>query len=369
MELEIPCVMMRGGTSRGPYFRAEDLPADPAQRDRILLQVMGSPHVLQVNGLGGGNSLTSKVAIVSRSQRPGCDVDYLFAQVAIEQETVDTRPNCGNLLSGVGPYAIEEGLVPACDGITSVRIFNVNTNTLVEAAVPTPHGRVNYEGDTRIDGVPGTGAAIVLNFLDVQGGITGALFPTGARIDVIDGVAVTCIDAAMPVAIVDAASFGLRGNEAPEALDADRPLLARLEALRREAGLRMGLGDVSESVVPKLIIASPAGPRAVQSRYLTPHRCHKAHAVTGAIAVASSFAIPGTVTHRMCDIHDDDRRVAVLHPAGCLEIALDICIKDDNVRIARAGVIRTARKIMKGTVFVSDDHAAACSKHVEPAAA
>lgn len=357
METSIPCVVLRGGTSRGLYFRAEDLPADSEQRDRALLQIMGTPHVLQVNGLGGGNSLTSKVAIISRSSRPGCDVDYLFAQIGIEQAIVDTRPNCGNLLSGVGPFAIEEGLVPAQDGITRVRIYNVNARTVVEAEVLTPHGRPIYEGEAHIDGVPGTGSPIILNFLDVQGGSTGALFPTGSRIDMIDGLAATCIDVAIPVMILDARALGLSGNETPETLDADTSLMERIESLRLEAGRRMGLGDVTHSVVPKPILASPAGPQAIQSRYLTPHRCHKAHAVTGAISLASCFAIPGTVPHGMCEDHRDDSRVSILHPAGHIDIALDIRQEGDAIRIARAGVIRTARKIMKGMVFLHDTHA------------
>ncbi len=318
---------------------------------------MGTPHMLQVNGLGGGNSLTSKVAIISRSTRPGCDVDYLFAQIGIEQAIVDTRPNCGNLLSGVGPFAIEEGMVIAQDGTTRVRIYNVNAKTIVEAEVLTPQGRPTYEGEVHIDGVPGTGSPIVLNFLDVQGGSTGALFPTGSRIDMIDDLAMTCIDVAIPVMILNARALGLSGNETPEALDANKSLMERIERLRLEAGLRMGLGDVTHSVVPKPILASPAGAQAIQSRYLTPHRCHKAHAVTGAISLASCFAIPGTIPYSMCKDHQDDSRVSVLHPAGHIDIALDIQQDGDTIRIARAGVIRTARKIMKGMVFIHDTHA------------
>lgn len=350
-------MVIRGGTSRGLYFHAKDLPADPRARDRALLQIMGTPHVLQVNGLGGGNSLTSKVAIISRSQRPDCDVDYLFAQVGVEQPIVDTRPNCGNLLAGVGPFAIEEGLIPAQEGSTCVRIYNINAKTVVEAQVPTAHGRPIYEGDTHIDGVPGTGAPIILNFLNVQGGSTGALFPTGSRIDTIDGLEVTCIDVAIPTMIVEARALGLAGDEAPDVLDANGALMARLEKMRLAAGQKMGLGDVTDSVVPKPVIASPAGPGAIQSRYFTPHHCHKAHAVTGAISVASSFAIAGTITHRMCADHHDDSRIAVLHPAGHIDIALDIRQHDEAVDIVRAGVVRTARKIMKGDVFLHETHA------------
>ncbi len=355
MEMEIPCVLMRGGTSRGPYFRAEDLPADIAERDRVLLSVMGSPHELQINGLGGGNTLTSKVAIVSRSSHPGCDVDYLFAQVSVDQALVDTRPNCGNMLSGVGPFAIEAGLAPAVDGETVVRIFNVNTKTVVEATVQTPGGKVVYAGNTRIDGVPGSGAPIVLSFLDAEGSLTGSMFPTGARVDVIDGIQVTCIDVAMPVMIVAASSLGVRGDERPQELDANAELMGRIEQLRLEAGRRMGLGDVSGSVVPKPVLVSAGDtPDAIQSRYFTPHRCHKAHAVTGAIAVASSFVIPGTVSHELAQGDLPLKgTVAVVHPAGRIEIALDVQGRDEELKISKAGVVRTARKIMKGTVFSS----------------
>jgi 2-methylaconitate cis-trans-isomerase PrpF len=316
---------------------------------------MGSPHELQINGLGGGNSLTSKVAIVSRSTRPHCDVDYLFAQVSTDHALVDTRPNCGNLLSGVAPFAIEAGLVQAQDGTTRVRIFNINTSTVIEATVQTPGRHVLYEGNTRIDGVPGTGAPIVLDFLNAEGGITGAVFPTGSRTDSINGIAVTCIDVAMPVMIVQAAALGLTGAERPVELDANAPLLKRLEALRLEAGRRMGLGDVSSSVVPKPVIVSSAGGSGrIQSRYFTPHRCHKAHAVTGAIAVASSAMIPGTVSNALLggETTPLEGNVAVVHPAGQIEIALAISLDGEAVHVTRAGLIRTARKIMQGKVFV-----------------
>ena len=345
---------MRGGTSRGPYFRAEDLPNDAIERDRVLLSIMGSPHPSQINGLGGGSTLTSKVAIVSRSTHAGCDADYLFAQVSIDKATVDTRPNCGNMLSGIGPFAIEEGLVKAHVGETTVRIFNINTQTIVEATVQTPGGHVNYEGETRIDGVPGTGAPIVLSFLNAEGGVTGSLFPTGSRIDTIDGVEVTCIDIAMPLMVIEAGSLGLKGNERPDELDTNPALMRRIEQLRLEAGRRMGLGDVSDSVVPKPVLVSQGdGPFAVQSRYFTPHRCHAAHAVTGAIAVASSFVIPGTVTHRLGDLQlPFSGNISVVHPVGRIEISLDANVVGGQIRITRAGVVRTARKIMKGSVFI-----------------
>ena len=252
----VPCVLMRGGTSRGPFFLREWLPDDDVARDEALIGAIGASDLVPVDGVGGGSTLTSKVAIVSPSSRPDCDVDYLFAQVGVGQRSVDTRPNCGNMLAGVGPFAIEQGLVPAADGTTTVRVFNVNTSSRIDAVVQTPHGRVTYIGDTRIDGVAGTGAPIRLSFLDAWGAITGAVFPTGHRIDVIDGVEVTCIDAAMPLMIVRAADLGVDGHETPEELDAHPTLRSRLESLRRAAGSAMGLGDVSGSVVPKPVLVS-----------------------------------------------------------------------------------------------------------------
>lgn len=360
MKTEIPCVLMRGGTSRGPFFLADWLPADPAERDRVLLAAMGSPHALQVDGLGGGNSLTSKVAIVSRSSRPGCDIDYLFAQVSVDRACVDTRPNCGNMLAGAAPFAIEEGLVPARDGETAVRVHNVNTGAVIEAVAQTPGGRITYEGDTRIDGVAGSAAPVRLNFLQAWGAVTGRLFPTGRRQERLDGVPATLIDAAMPMVLMPAASFGLRGDETPQALDGDAALLARLEALRREAGARMGLGDVSASVIPKPVLVSPAAMdagqacAAIRSRYFTPWACHRAHAATGAVGVAAAFLIPGTVAHDCGGPAPAPgrRAVRVEHPGGAMEI--DVALEPDGSGVRTAALVRTARKIMKGTLYVPE---------------
>lgn len=345
---------MRGGTSRGPFFRADALPADRAERDRLLLTIMGSPHELQINGLGGGNSLSSKVAIVSPSSRPDCDVDYLFAQVSVDRELVDTRPNCGNMLAAVGPFALEQGFVQARRGETVVRIFNVNTGAVIEALVQTPQGKVTYDGDSRIDGVPGTAAPVILNFQGAEGSLTGKLFPTGSRMDVIDGIEVTCLDSAMPLMIVNAKSLGMTGGETPKELDGNAALMRRIEGLRLEAGRRMGLGDVTDSVVPKPVLVSPGGGGlAIRSRYFTPHSCHRAHAVTGAIGVAGSLVLPGTVSSALRDEAPFSRgRVSVLHPAGCLDISIEIDALGERPRIVKAGVVRTARKIMQGTVCI-----------------
>jgi 2-methylaconitate cis-trans-isomerase PrpF/tripartite-type tricarboxylate transporter receptor subunit TctC len=363
----VPCVLMRGGTSRGPFFLREWLPEDDVARDEALIGAIGASDLVPVDGVGGGSTLTSKVAIVSPSNRPDCDVDYLFAQVGVGQRSVDTRPNCGNMLAGVGPFAIEQGLVPAADGTTTVRVFNVNTGSRIDAVVPTPGGRVTYAGDARIDGVAGTGAPIRLDFLDAWGAVTGAVFPTGNRVDVIDGVEVTCIDAAMPLMIVRAADLGVDGHETPEELDAHPTLRPRLEALRRVAGAAMGLGDVSGSVVPKPVLISAGDtPMAVTSRYFTPHRCHTSHAVTGAIGIASAFSLPGTVAARE-GLAPGVHEVAVRHPQGRIEVEVETVERGGEVAIARASLVRTARKIFEGELHLPDHVFSAATRPAAPA--
>src|SRR6218665_2159615 len=314
--ITLPCVLMRAGTSRGPFFLREWLPEGALARDQALIGAIGASDLLQVDGVGGGSTLTSKVAIVSLSSQADCDVDYLFAQVGVGQQSVDTRPNCGNMLSGVGPFAIEQGLVEPADGETTVRVFNVNTRSRIEVTVQTPGGRVRYDGDTRIDGVAGTAAPIHLNFLDAWGAVTGSVFPTGRRIDVIGGIEATCIDAAMPLMIVRGADLGVTGRETPTQLDQHPGLLERIEQLRRQAGELMGLGDVSESVIPKPVLVSAGdGPDSITSRYFTPKRCHASHAVTGAIGVATAFALPGTVASGG-QLEAGSHDIVVLHPQG-----------------------------------------------------
>ncbi|MBB1596649.1 4-oxalomesaconate tautomerase [Achromobacter sp. UMC46] len=371
METVIPCVLMRGGTSRGPFFLGGWLPADPAERDRLLLLAMGSPHALQVDGLGGGNTLTSKVAIVSRSTRPGCDIDYLFAQVSVDRATVDTRPNCGNMLSGAAPFAIDEGLIAARDGVTPVRVHNVNTGAVIEAVVQTPGGRLTYEGDARIDGVPGTAAPVRLNFLDAWGAVTGQLFPTGLRQEQVDGVAVTLIDAAMPMVLMRASDFGLRGDETPAQLDGNAVLLERMERIRLQAGLRMGLGDVSGSVIPKPVLVASAdtpGGLALRSRYFTPRACHRAHAATGAVGVASAFLMAGTVAHNCGGppVLPGFRTVRIEHPSGAMDI--DVELDPDGGVVRAAGLVRTARKIMKGLLYVPGHYVLAGAEAVRAVA-
>ena len=354
MTRTIPCVLMRAGTSRGPFFLRDWLPADERERDEALIGAIGASDLLQVDGVGGGNSLTSKVAIVSRSTEPGCDVDYLFAQVGVGQRSVDTRPNCGNMLSGVAPFAIEHGLVQARDGETTVRVFNVNTRSRIDVTVLTPGRRVLYTGTTSIDGVAGTAAPIRLNFLDAWGAVTGSLFPTGRRIDLINGLRVTYIDAAMPLVIVRAEDLGLHGREAPPELDADHALLPLLEAVRCAAGEAMGLGDVTTSVIPKPVIVSPGDDLdSITSRYFTPRRCHASHAVTGAIGVATAFALPGTVASGL-EASAGLRTVSVLHPQG--RIAVEVLIEGhgETASVQRAALVRTARKILQGELYLPD---------------
>lgn len=350
----IPCVLMRAGTSRGPFFLREWLPEDDEARDQALIGAIGASDPLQLDGVGGGSSLNSKVAIVSRSKQPDCDIDYLFAQVGVGHRSVDTRPNCGNMLSGVAPFAIEQGLVKASNGTTRVRVFNVNTGSKIDVTVRTPGGRVTYDGDARIDGVAGTGSPILLNFLDAWGAVTGQVFPTGKRIDMIDGIAATCIDAAMPLMIVRAEDLGISGREKPAVLDANAALLDRLESMRLQAGRMMGLGDVSNSVIPKPVLISPGdSPNSVTSRYFTPRKCHASHAVTGAIGVASAFALPGTVASS-APRPPGKHALVVLHPAGQIDVEVELGGSGENATIDSAALVRTARKIMQGELHLPE---------------
>lgn len=347
--LSIPCALMRGGTSRGPVFLARDLPADIAERDAVLISAMGAGHELQIDGLGGGNPLTSKVAIVGPATRAGADVDYLFAQVKVMERAVDTSPNCGNMLATVGPFAIERGLVQATDGITLVRIHNVNTGKIIEARIDTPGGKVRYDGDTHIDGVPGTAAPIRLAFLNAAGAKTGKLLPSGLASEAIDGIAVSLVDAAMPLVIIDAAAMGKTGHETPAELDADRQFMRWLEVIRREAGRRMGLGDVSGLVIPKpVLIAPPQNGGTFTARYFMPHACHKALAVTGAVGLATAAATPGTRAAALVAAPPPLRSVVIEHPSGRLELAIDAGADGSPV----VSVIRTARMILDGALHL-----------------
>jgi 4-oxalomesaconate tautomerase len=350
----IPCVLMRGGTSKGPYFVADDLPRDPAKRDEVLLSVMGSPDPRQINGLGGADSLTSKVAVVSKGSRPDVDVDYLFAQVRIDAALVDTGPNCGNMLAGVGPFAIERGLVEAQDGETLVRVFNVNTRAVIHARVRTPGRQVLYEGEVAIDGVPGTGAPITLDFVEAVGSKTGKLLPTGRVRDTVDGIEVSCVDLAMPMVIARASDFGKTGAESRNELNADSELFERIEPIRRKAARLMGMGDVTGKVVPKFCLVSP--PRhggTITSRYFVPDTCHSAHAVTGTLCLAAACGLPGSITEGLAVLPPGPRRrIVIEHPSGTIAAEFELEGFPEAPVIRRAALVRTARKLMEGSVFI-----------------
>ncbi|HLZ05485.1 MAG TPA: 4-oxalomesaconate tautomerase [Bradyrhizobium sp.] len=344
--VRVPCVLMRGGTSRGPFFLATDLPGNAAERDQLLISALGAGHELQIDGIGGGSPLTSKVAIVGPSTRPDADVDYLFAQVKVAECAVDTSPNCGNMLSAVAPFAIEQGLVRARHGRTTVRIHNVNTGKLIAATVQTPDGGVTYEGTTRIDGVPGGAAPIHLTFVDAAGSKTGHLLPTSAALDVVENVPVTCIDAATPLVIMRAEDLGKTGLEQPGELDADCPFMTQLEAIRCAAARRMGLP--LGLVIPKPVLIAPAlHGGTLCARYFMPHACHRALAVTGAVALATACAIPGSVAHTLVG-EVPPAAVAIEHPSGKLELELAWA---EGAEAPTVSVVRTARRIFEGAVF------------------
>lgn len=353
-QVGIACTLMRGGTSRGPYFLRSDLPGDETLRDGVLLAAMGSPDHRQIDGIGGATTLTSKVAMVSPSDQPGVDVDYLFAQVSVDKALVDTAPSCGNMLAGVGPFAIEQGLVRAQDGETTVQIYNVNTRSLIEAVIQTPGGEVSYEGDAAIDGVPGTAAPIRLRFRSIAGSKTKGLLPTGKPIDVIDGVEVTCMDVAMPMVLMRASDMDKTGYETKAELDADKDLFKRMEAIRRKAGALMGLGDVADKVIPKIgLLARPRSGGAITSRYFVPHDCHAAHAVTGGICVATCAVMRGTVADGLSAAEEKSPQIIVIeHPMGQIEVELAVTGFDAGLDVEYGGTMRTARKLFSGQVFV-----------------
>ncbi|WP_234496543.1 4-oxalomesaconate tautomerase [Vibrio maritimus] len=348
---QISCMLIRGGTSKGAYFRGEDLPNDVHERDEVLLRVMGSGDISQINGIGGGTTLTSKVAIVSKSTEPDIDLEYLFAQVGVEERVVDTKPSCGNILSGILAFAGENNLVSLKSPTTTLRVKNTNTNTIIEVSGETPEGKLQYEGDMSIDGVPGTGSPIMLNFLDVGGSKTGKLFPTGKKSDIIDGMEVTCIDAAVPMLHIAAESVGVTGYETKQELDSNQAMLERVEHVRRIAGELMGLGDVSNSVVPKVsLLTSPKAGGNISSRYFVPHNCHASHAVTGAIAVAAACSIPGTVASRLASSLTDDT-ITIEHPSGRIDVKLQVEEGELEPNLKQAALVRTARPLFKGQVY------------------
>ncbi|MCC4609920.1 4-oxalomesaconate tautomerase [Xanthomonas campestris] len=350
MSERVRAMWMRGGTSKGGFFLADDLPADSAARDAFLLRAYGSPDLRQIDGMGGADPLTSKVAVVSRSARADADVDYLFLQVAVDQAQISDAQNCGNMLAGVAPFALERGLLPARDGETEVRIFMRNTGTLATATVQTPGGRVSYAGDARIDGVPGTAAPIALAFADIAGSSCGALLPSGRVLDTIDGVEVTLIDNGMPCVVLRASDVGISGYEDRATLDADASLKARLESIRLQAGPLMRLGDVSAATVPKMmLVAAPRDGGAICVRSFIPHRCHASIGVLGAVSVATACLLPDTPAHALAQLPGgDSQQVGVEHPSGMSNCLIEC---DAQGAVVRAAVIRTARKLFDGELF------------------
>ncbi len=350
MSKGVACTWMRGGTSKGGFFLASDLPADKAERDAFLLRAMGSPDPRQIDGMGGADPLTSKVAVVSKSQRDGVDVEYLFLQVFVDQAIVTDAQNCGNMLAGVGPFAIERGLVSATDDETKVAIFMVNTGQVAVATCQTPGGVPTYEGDARIDGVPGTSAPVPLEFRDTAGSSCGALLPTGHAVDAIEGVACTLIDNGMPCVVFKAEDVGATGYEDRETLDGWTSLKARIERIRLAAGPMMNLGDVTEKSVPKMmLIAPPKNGGTVTVRSFIPHRAHATIGVLGAVSVATACLIEGSPAAEVATIPEGSTKtLSVEHPTGEMSCVLTL---DADGSVASAALLRTARKLMEGTIF------------------
>ncbi|MFK8050448.1 MAG: 4-oxalomesaconate tautomerase [Halioglobus sp.] len=357
MQTAIPCMVMRGGTSKGLYFLASDLPKAEGERNRVLLAAMGSPDERQIDGMGGAHPLTSKVAVVSASADPDNDVDYLFLQVVVEKAEVSDVQNCGNILAGVGPFAIERGLVAATDDITDVRIQMVNTGARAVARVQTPNGRVNYQGTARIDGVPGTAAPVPIDFQDIAGSSCGALLPTGNIIDTVNGTEITCIDNGMPVVLLRASDFGLTGTESPAELEANEALKRRLEDIRLVAGPLMNLGDIANKTVPKMCLVSPAvSGGVINTRTFIPHRVHEAIGVLGSVSVATACVMPGSVAQQIAsrDHGDGGITLEVEHPTGFFTVEMEVSEEEGSgsITVQRAALLRTARLLMRGEVLI-----------------
>ena len=348
---------MRGGTSKGLYFQAKDLPSDSAVRDQVLLAAMGSPDSRQIDGIGGAHPLTSKVAIVSPSQRDDADVDYLFLQVVVDKAVVSDAQNCGNILAGVGPFAIDEGLVAANEDVTDVRIHMVNTGALAVAQVQVKNGKSVYEGDAEIDGVPGGAAPVLIDFLDIAGSSCGALLPTGNVTDTFEGVTVTCIDNGMPVVMMEAQDFDIQGDESPEQLEANARLKDKVETIRLQAGEKMNLGDVSSKTVPKMtLVSAPVNHGLLNTRSFIPHRVHDAIGVLGSVSVATACVIKGAVGNSYLGEDHDYSALNIEHPTGQFTVAMEVEGEEsaDTLTIRRAALLRTARLLMRGEVMIPD---------------
>ncbi|MEL6571840.1 MAG: 4-oxalomesaconate tautomerase [Pseudomonadota bacterium] len=350
----IPFHFMRGGTSRGPYLNRADLPEDLDTLAEVLIAMVGSGHPLNIDGIGGGNAVTTKVAMLSRSDDNWADIDYFFAQVSVEDRLVDFKPTCGNILSGVGPAAIEMGLMPVTGPETPLNIRAVNTGARVAATVQTPDGVVSYDGEAAIDGVPGTSAPVALQFMDTIGGATGAFLPTGNLTDEFDGVTVTCMDVAMPMVIAKAEAFGLTGYESAAALNDNTDFFAKMEAVRIQAGEAMGITEVASSVTPKFGLLAPAKDGGtIATRYFMPWKTHPTMAVTGAQCLASCVLTPGTVAEGMAArANDRPAKVTLEHASGMIDVIVEYDLKEDGIDLRSAGLVRTARLLAKGHVMI-----------------
>jgi len=351
---KVPCTLMRGGTSKGPFFDLRDLPSNIEERDTALLRIMGSPDKKQIDGIGGAAFVTSKVVMVTPSKREGIDVDYLFAQVIMDQAIVDTKPTCGNMMSGVAPFAIERGMVDVTEGDTIVKVYNINTSSTIEVTVKIKDGQVNYiDGDFSIDGVPGTGAPILMKMSGVIGGATGNLFPTGNKIDVIQGKEVSMVDAGNLMIHMRASDFGLTGLEQPDYFVNHPELMTELESIRLEAGRRGGLGDVSNSVLPKIgLLSSPKNAGSLKSQYFTPKFLHPTHAVSGAVCISTAGKCEGTIASTIAEVTSEPiERMIIEHPSGQIPVEIQVTEKGEPFDVISAGTFRTARKLMDGFVY------------------
>ena len=348
----IPYMIIRGGSSKGIYFKKKDLPEDTSFRDQIILSIVGR-DLRQIDGLGGANPLTSKVAIISESIKEDCDVDFLFIQVVVGENRVDSSPNCGNILAGVGTFAIESNMITVIDNETTIRVNMINSNNICELIMQTPNGRLSYEGDTKIDGVPGTSAPIICNYMDIAGSKCGSLFPTGNKKDVIDGVNITCIDNGMPVVLINANELDITGYESCEELTNNKKLRDKIESIRLKIGPLMNLGDVTNKVIPKMTIISQSKTgRNINTRTFIPHNCHSSIGVLGAVSVASACLYSECVTSNVCNIkYTPIINVRVEHPSGEFLVELSTDKINNELNIKKAGILRTARLISKGEAY------------------
>lgn len=349
----IKYMQIRGGSSKGIYFLKDDLPQNENERNEVILDIVGR-DARQIDGLGGAHPLTSKVGIISKSQKPGVDIDYLFVQVVVGENRVDTAPNCGNILSGVGVFAIEQGLIKANENETKIVVNMLNSDSLCELVLQTPNKELIYTGLTKIDGVPGTSSAIICNYLDTKGAICGELFPTKNQIDEVDGVKITCIDNGMPVVLLDAKDFGISGYESCKELEANVKLKEKVESIRLKAGKMMNLGDVSKKVIPKMTLISPATNGGfINTRTFIPHNCHTAIGVLGAVSVATACLFENSVVSKVINLKNGvPKEIVVEHPSGNFVVNLESEKVGNEIELKSAGIIRTARLLSRGLAYI-----------------